>query len=92
MYLLKNKFEVFGCFKKFKAFVENESDYYLKSLRLNRGDKLMSKDFIRFCEEHGIKRQLTAPYSPQHNGLAEKMNKTIFNMVQNMLNTKNLPK
>ncbi|GJU34055.1 retrovirus-related pol polyprotein from transposon TNT 1-94 [Tanacetum coccineum] len=36
--------------------------------------------------------QLTAPYTPQQNGIAERKNRTIMNMVRSMLSGKKLPK
>ncbi|KAJ3691578.1 hypothetical protein LUZ61_020742 [Rhynchospora tenuis] len=42
--------------------------------------------------EHGIRRFLTAPYSPQQNGVAEKKNQTILDMVRSMLKSKNMSK
>jgi hypothetical protein len=52
----------------------------------------MSTAFMNYCEEHGIKRFLTAPYSPQQNGVAERKNWTILDMVRSILKTKDMPK
>lgn len=43
----------------------------------------------RYCEERGITHQTTAPYSPQSNGVAERYNRTLANMVRPAL--KDLP-
>lgn len=43
-------------------------------------------------EEHGIKHQLTARYTPQQNGVAERKNKTIMEMARTIRKTKDLPK
>ncbi|KAL4335379.1 hypothetical protein GQ457_07G009100 [Hibiscus cannabinus] len=61
-------------------------------LRSDRGSEFTSTTFNSFCEEYGIRRQLTMPYSPQQNGVAERKNQTILNMVQSMLKSKNVPK
>ncbi|KAJ3701279.1 hypothetical protein LUZ61_004984 [Rhynchospora tenuis] len=58
----------------------------------DRGGEYISKEFEYFCEEHGIRRFLTAPYSPQQNGVAERKNRTILDMVRSMLKSKNMPK
>jgi len=71
VYFLKNKSEVFEILKKFKISVEKESGYFLKSIKSDRGEEFTSKKFIVFCEEQGIQHSLTAPYSPQQNGVAE---------------------
>jgi hypothetical protein len=48
--------------------------------------------FISFCNENGIYKQLTVPYTPQQNGVAERKNRTIMNMVRSMLLEKRIPK
>jgi transposase InsO family protein len=52
----------------------------------------MSTAFMNYYEEHGIKRFLTAPYSPQQNGVAERKNRTILDMVRSILKIKDMPK
>ena len=55
---------MFSCFKKFKALVEKESGYSIKSFRMDMGGEFCSNDFNEFCEDHGINRLLTVPRSP----------------------------
>nr|GEW30017.1 retrovirus-related Pol polyprotein from transposon TNT 1-94 [Tanacetum cinerariifolium] len=64
----------------------------IKALRLDRCGEYVSTPFTKFCEEEGIKRFLTAPYSPQQNGIAKRKNRTIMNTVRSMLKSKNMPK
>jgi len=47
---------------------------------------------MEYCEEQGIRQILTAPYTPQQNGVTEWKNRTIFDMVQSMLKRKKMPK
>jgi transposase InsO family protein len=61
---LKEKSKAFGVFKKFKVFVEKQSGFYIKVFRSDRGGEFTSTTFNSFCEEHDIRRHLTAPYSP----------------------------
>ena len=51
----------------------------------------MSQEFNAFCESCGIKRQLTAPHTPQQNGVAERKNRTAVEMARCMLKSKGLP-
>ena len=81
VYFLKQKSEVFEVFKKFKAAVENESCQKIKAMRSDRGGEFTSKEFKEFCEANGIRRPLTVPRSPQQNGVAERKNRTILDMV-----------
>jgi len=64
----------------------------LKILRTDRGGEYTSKEFEDFCESKGIIHEVTTPYTPQHNGLAERRNKILLNMVRSMLKLKGLPK
>ncbi|KAE8655248.1 hypothetical protein F3Y22_tig00117034pilonHSYRG01564 [Hibiscus syriacus] len=64
----EGKSEAFEVFKKFKVLIEKTTEHYIKALRSDRGGEYMSTAFTKYCEEQGIKRFLTAPYSPQQNG------------------------
>ncbi|CAJ2633694.1 unnamed protein product [Trifolium pratense] len=92
VYFLKEKSEVFENFKKFKALVEKESGLVIKAIRSDRGGEFTSNEFLKYCEDNGIRRQLTVPRSPQQNGVAERKNRTILEMARSMLKSKRLPK
>ncbi|TQD88564.1 hypothetical protein C1H46_025883 [Malus baccata] len=92
VYFLQEKSEAFEAFKSFKALVENESDKKIKILRTDRGGEYCSKEFDAFCNEKGIKRQLTTAYTPQQNGVSERKNQTILNMVRSLLVKGSIPK
>lgn len=62
---LKDKSEAFGNFKAFRALVEKESGRRIKCLRTDQGGEFTSGEFNKYCEENGIKRQLSAPQTPQ---------------------------
>ena len=78
---MKTKSEVFGKFKEFKALIENHSERRIETMRLDNGGEYTSKYFESFCKEVGIKRELTTPYNPQQNGVAERKNRTIMEVV-----------
>ena len=88
-YFLKEKSEVF---KKFKVMVEKATGRHIKVVRSDRGDEYTSTTFMEYCEEQGIRRFLAAPYTPQQNGVAERKNQTILDMVRSMLKSKRKPK
>lgn len=92
VYLLQEKSEAFGAFKNYKPLVEKEIGLPIKVLRTDRGGEYISQDFANFCENHGIKRRLTAAYSPQQNRVCERKNRTIMNMVRSLLTRSSLPK
>nr|CAE02261.2 OSJNBb0058J09.8 [Oryza sativa Japonica Group] len=92
VYLLKMKDEALDYFKIYKAEVENQLDRKIKRLRSDRGGKFFSNEFDLFCEEHGIIHERTPPYSPESNGIAERKNRTLTDLVNAMLDTAGLPK
>ena len=54
-------------------------------LRSDRGGEYFSSDFNSFCEEYDIIHKCTTPYTPQHNGIAKRKNRTFLKMVNAML-------
>ena len=92
VYFLQEKSEALPAFKSFKALAENETGRTIKILRSDRGGEYNSKDFESFCALHGIRRQLTTAYTPQQNGVSERKNRTILNMVRSMLAKSLVPK
>jgi len=74
IYFLVDKSEAFETFKNFKNLVENEAKTTIHGLRTDRGGEFTSNEFNNFCKDNGIKRQLTAAYTPQQNGVAKRRN------------------
>jgi transposase InsO family protein len=91
IYFLKTKDEVFSKFKEFKALIENPSERKIKILRSDNGGEYTSKEFVNFCKDVGIKRELTTPYNPQQNGVVERKNKTILEAAKTMIHDQDLP-
>lgn len=92
VYFLAEKSEALNYFKCFKNLVEKETGVSVKCLRTDRGGEFNSNEFNDFCKYSGIKRQLTTAYTPQQNGVAERKNRTVMNMVRSMLSNKEIPK
>jgi transposase len=91
IYLLKAKNKVFGKFKEFKTLVENSIERTIKTLRSDNGGEFTSKEFKEYYKEVGIKRELSTPYNPQQNGIAERKNRTIMEAVKAMIHDQDLP-
>lgn len=91
LYLIKTKGEAFEIFQQFKVMAEKQSGKFIKVLRTDGGREYVSNVFEEFCIKHGIQHEVTAPYTLQHNGLAERRNRTVLNMVRSMLKEKRLP-
>ncbi|WJX60656.1 hypothetical protein P8452_45840 [Trifolium repens] len=92
LYHIKVKSEAFDVFKKFKALVEKQSGKSIKVLRTDDGGEYTSTEFENYCKEKGIIHEVTAPYTPQHNGLAERRNRSILNVARSMVKQKQLPR
>ena len=88
-------------FKSFKVEVENQLDKRIKNVRSNHGGEYYGKydgsgeqrprPFAKFLEECCIVPQYTMPGSPSMNGVAERQNKTLKDMVRSMISHSNLP-
>ncbi|GJT92679.1 zinc finger, CCHC-type containing protein [Tanacetum coccineum] len=89
---LPNKLEVFETFKVFQKEVENQLRKTIKSLRSDRRGEYMSQEFLDHLKEHGIIAHRTPPYTPQHNGVSERRNRTLLDMVRSMMSQATLPK
>jgi transposase InsO family protein len=90
VYFLKSKDEVLRKFKEFKALLENLSERKIKILRSDNGEEYTSNEFGSFWRDVGIKRELTTPYNPQQNGVAERKNRTIMEAVKTMIHDQDL--
>jgi transposase InsO family protein len=82
---------VFTTFKGIKACVEVEQNRKLKCFRSDRGGEFKSSEFMESCKNLGIKRQMTAPYSPQQNGVVERRNQTDVVMARSMMKNMRVP-
>nr|GEV53535.1 retrotransposon protein, putative, Ty1-copia subclass [Tanacetum cinerariifolium] len=92
VYLLTHKHEVFETFKVFQKEVENQLRKTIKSLCFDRGGEYMSLEFLDHLTDHGIITHRTPPYTPQHNGVSERRNRTLLDMVRSMMSQTTLPK
>jgi transposase InsO family protein len=92
VYLLKTKDEALNCFKIYKAEVETQLEKKIKRLRSNQGGEYFSNDFDFFYVEHGIIHERTPPCSSESNGVAERKNRTLSDLVNAMLDTAGLSK
>jgi len=108
MYTMKAKSETLDCFKKYHLHAErhtgqkvatlnvikrtNQPKDKIKILRTDNGGEYISNSFTSYLESHGIKHQLTVAYTPQQNGVAERMNRTLMDCTRSMLHGAKLEK
>ena len=67
VYFLKNKFDVFETFKKWKAMVETETCLKVKCLRLDNGGEYIDGGFSKYYAAQGIRIEKTILGTPQQN-------------------------
>ena len=91
VYLMKYKSEAFEKFKDFRNEVEKQLGRSIKKLRSDRGGEYLSVEFIDYLKEHGILSQWTPPGTPQLNGVSERRNRTLLDMVRSMMGYTQLP-
>jgi transposase InsO family protein len=92
IYLLKSKDEALHYFKIYKVEVENQLERKIKHVRTDHGGEYFLNLFTLFYEEHRIIHERTPPYSPHSNGVAERKNRTLIDLVNTMLDTSGLSK
>ena len=77
------KYNVFEC--PCKTHLTTIRGVSLQKFVSDGGGEYVSKKFLNFCKARGIEKHLTVPYTPQQNGVAERMNRTLMEMTQSML-------
>src|SRR6185312_13171936 len=90
VYLMKHKSEIFEKFKEFQSEVENQSGKKIKALRSDRGGEYLSHEFSSHLKSCEIVPQLTPPRTPQRNGVSERRNRTLLDMVRSMMSQSDL--
>ena len=92
VYFLKKKSEVFDTFRKWKAMVENETGLKIKRVRSDNGGEYRDNRFREFCANNEIKMEKMVPMTPQQNGVAERMNRTLNECARSLRIHAGLPK
>ena len=92
VYMMKKKSETLNCFMKYHKMAETQTGLKLKVIRTDNGGEYLSNAFKSYLEHHGIIHQTTITYTPQQNGVAERMNRTLVDLVRSMLHTKEMDK
>ena len=64
VYLISYKSGALDCFIRYTNLVENKLSTKIKALIIDQGREYLYKQFKKICDEKGIARQLTIPYTP----------------------------
>ena len=71
--------------------MEKSSARKIKTLHSDNGGEYTSTKFTSYLTKEGIKHELTTPYTPQQNGVAERLNRTLIEGVRTVLADSKLP-
>ena len=91
VYFLRNKSEVPEKFKEFEAITTNECGQKIGTLRTDNGGEYLSREFKAYLRSKGIRHELTVAHSPEQNGVAERMNRTLVESARAMIAHAGLP-
>ena len=91
VYLMCHKSEAFDKFREYKAEAEKQLGVHIKQLRSDRGGEYLSGEFKSYLAQEGIISQLSSLGTPQQNGVSERRNRTLLDMVRSMLSYSSLP-
>ena len=92
VYFLVQKYEALHTFIRHCKKVQNEKGLTLISVRSNHDGEFENHGFETFCNEHDYDHNFFDPRTPQQNGVVERENRTLKEMVRTMFCDNNLPK
>lgn len=92
LYLLVKKSDAFEAYLEFEQWCETQLGARIKVLHIDRGGEYMSDKFIAHLKARGTVQKLTVHDTPQHNGVAERRNRTILERVRALLHASGLPR
>ena len=89
MYFLVYKNNAFKAFENFTKRVQKEKDFCISSIRSDRGTEFENEFFKIFSNENEISHTFSSPRTPQKNGVVERKNRTLVEMVKTILHEYN---
>ena len=92
LHLLCQKSEAFTAYQQFEAWCHTQHGVAVKALHSDCGREYLGKEFIMYLKAAGTKQKLTIHDTPQHNGVAECLNRTLLEKVRAMLHESSLPR
>jgi hypothetical protein len=89
--LLKHKSDTYNAIRDIINLFETQTESKIKAARSDNGGEYINTELKDYFKEKGINHQTTMPYSPQSNGKAERLNRTLMEKARAMLSEANLP-
>ncbi|GJR41352.1 ribonuclease H-like domain-containing protein [Tanacetum coccineum] len=91
VFFLASKDETSGILQTFIRQIENQLSHRVKIIRSNNGTEFKNRDMLEFCGNKGIKQEYSNARTPQQNGVAERINRTLIEAARTMLADSLLP-
>ena len=91
VYFLHAKSEAFTAYQYYEAWLKTQHDARVKALRSDRGGEYLTEEFSKHLKAAGTTRKLTVHDTPEYNGVAERLNRTIITKVRAMLHDSGSP-
>ena len=85
VYFIRTKSEVLAKLKEFEVAATNEAGCKIETLRTDNGGEYTSYELEYYLKKTGIKHETSVSYSPQQNGVAERMNRTLLESARAMV-------
>ena len=92
VYFMTKKSEVLDKFREFEATVVGETGQRIGTLRTDNGMEYVNRDFTRYLRSRQINHETSTPYTPQQNGLAERVNRTLIEKARALISHAGLAK
>lgn len=89
---LHRKNEAFRAYLEYEAWVKTTFDVPVKTLHSDNGGEYTGKEFVVHLKENGTHQKLSVHDTPQHNGVAERYNRTLVEKIRAMLHSSGLPR
>jgi len=90
--VLRTKDKAFKAYKSFSAWAQTQHGVHIKRLRSDCSGEFTSNQFTSYLREQGTERRLTTADTPQHNGVAESLNRRLLERTHAILHQADLPK
>lgn len=90
---LKDKSETFSSFSTLskRLLVEKQQEnYQIAKIRSDNGTEFKNSKFAKYCRDHGVFHEFSAPITPQQNGIVERKNRSLLDMARVMLHSAGL--
>ena len=71
--------------------MQNDTGRPISILRSDNGSEYKNQQFASFCQTYGMLQQFTIPYNPSQNGVSERMNRTLLDIMRTVLIDSKLP-